>query len=445
MPGTLGLVSQCLERMSLDGRPHTQPGSLSSMSEAGSELSGNMVATGEGPHLGPPTGSSEPGVDPGEQPGQMRKDAVVRYSSLKSIEESESGKTEPPPGGATAITSARESSPASEQDIDDITEHMKSTYMCGDRLNPEVRGVQETGGLENKEDMKRDEDTHGEKAAGNSNEKDQGARKDEKEETQSLAATHERGHPSDVGMTGRGGGGKEEEAALFPVQSSEEDRPGLKESMSGTFHPSQSDSALFSSSSSTSESSSPLSRSQSVSSCRRKEFFDLLLIYSETDEDACVAEFRQYAIQKQWKTISVAEFPIGKLNLKKFCEVMEDCSYAVLLISENFLKDHKCQRHYHIALEYSDKNDDFEECVLPILFGDFDLTADLGSITHVRWGSRYFERVLARSISSDKRVEKERQSSSSGPSGPLPFSQTPRTLSLNVSTLCANSPHFQQN
>ncbi|XP_072175512.1 uncharacterized protein [Diadema setosum] len=264
MPGTLGLVSQCLERMSLDGRPHTQPGALSSMSEAGSELGGNMV--GEGHHLGPPTGLSEPGVDPGEQPGQIRKDAVFRYSSLKSIEESQSGKTEPMLGGATAATSARESNPANEQDIECITEHMKSTCMCGDRLNQEVRGVQETGGLENEEDMKRDEDTHGEKAAGNSSEKDQGARKDEKEESQSLAATQERGHPSNVGMTVRGRGGKEEEAALFPVPSSEEDQPGLKESISGTFHPSQSDSALFSSSSSTSESSPPLSRSQCV--CR---------------------------------------------------------------------------------------------------------------------------------------------------------------------------------
>ncbi|XP_072175960.1 uncharacterized protein [Diadema setosum] len=108
---------------------------------------------------------------------------------------------------------------------------------------------------------------------------------------------------------------------------------------------------------------------------------------------------------------------------------MEDCSYAVLLISKNFMEDKKCLRHYHIALDYSDMNDDFAECVLPILFGDLNLTADLGSITHVRWGSRYFEGVMARSISSNKRVEKERQSSSSGPP---PFSQTPRTLSLNV-------------
>ena len=107
---------------------------------------------------------------------------------------------------------------------------------------------------------------------------------------------------------------------------------------------------------------------------------------------------------------------------------MECCSCVVLLISDDFLSDNTCERFYHTAIEYSDKHDDFFECVLPVVFDDAKLPSALDAISHVSWGSLYFQKRMMMSVDLEKRRMRE------GAGSAMPVSPPLRAKSVDTSS-----------
>ncbi|XP_022092827.1 uncharacterized protein LOC110980449 [Acanthaster planci] len=142
-----------------------------------------------------------------------------------------------------------------------------------------------------------------------------------------------------------------------------------------------------------------------------KEHFDVLLLHSEHDV-SYVNQFQTYAQRNSWKTTSPEDFPANMSKFAAFNTAFKRSTFTVLFLTKSFLSDFWCENHYQTALVQSIENPEKRFCVIPVICDkNAKVPMELGILTAVNMGAANCEKILKRTISVEKRMQREKAAS----------------------------------
>ena len=118
----------------------------------------------------------------------------------------------------------------------------------------------------------------------------------------------------------------------------------------------------------------------------------------------------EYFDKDQLSFISMHEKPMGGDVFKTFEDMLEECSWTMCLVTDNFMKDVWCHQSYVQACERAVRKQD--ESVLYVKAADFkddDVPAGLKGISGLKHPSRFFKNVLKSTFKKLRQLRAEKQ------------------------------------
>ena len=139
--------------------------------------------------------------------------------------------------------------------------------------------------------------------------------------------------------------------------------------------------------------------------------YDILVVHSEHDMDTNLyTDVTEYFDKDQLSFISMHEKPMGGDVFKTFEDMLEECSWTMCLVTDNFMKDVWCHQSYVQACERAVRKQD--ESVLYVKAADFkddDVPAGLKGISGLKHPSRFFRSVLKSTFKKLRQLRAEKQ------------------------------------
>ena len=124
--------------------------------------------------------------------------------------------------------------------------------------------------------------------------------------------------------------------------------------------------------------------------------YDILIVHSEHDMDTNLYhDVTEYFEKNQLSYKSMHEKPMGGDTFKTFEDMLEECSWTMCLVTDNFINHIWCHQSYVQACERAiRKQDESVLFVRPADFSDDDIPAGLKGISGLKHPSPFFNSVL---------------------------------------------------
>uniref|UniRef100_A0ABM0LWF3 Uncharacterized protein LOC102802839 n=1 Tax=Saccoglossus kowalevskii TaxID=10224 RepID=A0ABM0LWF3_SACKO len=138
---------------------------------------------------------------------------------------------------------------------------------------------------------------------------------------------------------------------------------------------------------------------------KKGSYYDAILLSSTHDESE-LEELLSLFEGWQLKVCSFEGFKTGGKNVfENFKDAMYSCTYIVVVLTKNFLKDKWCEKHIHTSLITAIDDPEKHNFVVPIVYGlqDKEIPTELKSVACLKRSNRFYKEQLEKTITTLQR------------------------------------------